>query len=169
MYLEMVEINELDFSPYGRYLCTPKAREAEINTGYSRCWGQEYTLPLGEMRFGVEEVDYRHTLSIDKLEQHRESKEVVICGDHPVVIALCLPRDKANRHEQPKIEDIVAVKIYPGDILVLDEYIWHSGCMPLEQATYYFFMYKVRDEELYWVEIAGGPIELKIGGESHGT
>lgn len=169
MLLRIQDIKTFDFSPYGTYLAVPKDREPLLDTGYSHCWGQEYTLPMGEMRFGVEQVRYRPCLCIDKLEQHRQSKEVVICGNHPVVIVLCLPRDPADHREHPYIKDVVAVKISPGDILVLDEHVWHSGCMPLEQDAHYFFMYKVRDEMLYWVEIDGGPAELEMDGESVGT
>ena len=48
-------------------------------------------------------------------------------------------------------------------MIVLDEYIWHTGCMPLINDTFYLFAYRARDEELYWVPIEHDSIELDFG------
>lgn len=165
MLMKPQELHGFDFTHYGRFLSRPEDHPPVLDTGYSLCWSQEYTFPMGEMRFGVEQVRYRPSLSLTQMEQHRESKELVICGDKPVVIFLCLPRDKSNLHEAPFLEDIVALILRPGDVIVLDEYVWHSGCMPLEEDTFYLFAYRVRDEALYWVDIEHGSAELELGGD----
>lgn len=158
----IVDIKDIDFTPYGTYLSVPN-KEPEINTGYSYCWGAEYTLPLGEMRFGVEKVKYRESFSIPKLEQHRESKEISIPGDTDFIIALASVRNRLDYNEHPKKEDIVLICIHPGDILFLDEYTWHSGCFPISKVDgHYFFSYKVRNEELYWRNIYGGEIKVDL-------
>lgn len=163
MRIKPQELKGFDFAPYGRYLSRPGDHPPVLDTGYSLCWSQEYTLPMGELRFGVEQARWRPRLEIPALEQHRQSKELVICGDRPVVLTLCLPRDKADFDERPRAADAVAVILRPGDVVVLDEYVWHSGCMPLEGDTFYLFAYRVRDEALYWVDVDGGPIELELG------
>ena len=157
----VVDIKDFDFSPYGRYLAVPDKAPGLV-TDHSRCWGQEYTLPMGQMRFGVEDADPSPVISIDKLEQHRLSKEVVIPGNTDFVIALALPRDIHDMEEHPNAEDVVLIAIHPGDILVLDEHVWHSGCYPVRKSGHYFFMYKVRDEELYWREVIGGPVKASM-------
>ena len=164
MLITPEEISKFDFTPYGRYLSRPGNHPCGLDTGYSLCWPAEYTFPMGEMRFGIEQARYRAVLSIPKMEQHRESKELVICGDQPVVLPLCLPRDRNDRMEHPRMEDVRAVILRPGDTVVLDEYIWHAGCMPLVEDTFYLFAYQVRDEELYWRTVEHGPIELRLGG-----
>lgn len=163
MLMKLQEIRDFDFSPYGRFLsCSGKGKPV-LETGYSECWSNEYTLPLGEMRFGFEQVRFRNNVKIREMEQHRESKEIVICGDKPVVISLCIPRNKEDREEKPYAEDIVSLILRPGDVIVLDEYIWHTGCMPLINDTFYLFAYRARDEELYWVPIEYDSIELDFG------
>lgn len=157
------EIARFDFTPYGRYL-SQTSGPCRVDTGYSRCWPAEYTFPMGEMRFGIERASYRTAPAIEKMEQHRESKELVICGDRPVVLPLCLPRRREDWTEHPRAEDVRAVILRPGDAVVLDEYIWHAGCLPLVEDTFYLFAYRVRDEELYWRTVEHGPIELKLGG-----
>ena len=94
----ITDIRTFDFSRYGRYLTVPSSKPGLV-TDHSRCWGQEYTLPMGEMRFGVEDVMPCSSLSIDKLEQHRLSKEVVIPGNADFVVALALPRDISDYDE----------------------------------------------------------------------
>ena len=59
MLMKLQEIRDFDFSPYGRFLsCSGKGKPV-LETGYSECWSNEYTLPLGEMRFGFEQVRFR--------------------------------------------------------------------------------------------------------------
>ena len=162
MKKRIFDISEIDFSPFGTYLSLPGG-EPQIDTGYSRCWGDIFTLKEGNMRFGVENVDFRESFSIDKLEQHRETEEVCIPATTSFVIALAPVRNKSDMEEKPHVDDVVLVKIKPGDILILKEYTWHSGCFPLDgKDGTYFFMYKVRDEELYWREIINGPVEVRI-------
>lgn len=163
MRIKPQELKSFDFTPYGRYLSRPGEHPPTLDTGHSLCWSQEYTLPMGELRFGVEQARYRARLEIPALEQHRQSKELVICGDGPVVLTLCLPRDKDDHGEHPRAADAVAVILRPGDAVVLDEHVWHAGCMPLEADTFYLFAYRVRNEALYWVDVDGGPIELELG------
>ncbi len=163
MLIKLQEIRGFDFNPYGKFLSIPGKGKPTLDTGYSECWSDEYTLPMGEMRFGFEQVRFRRRVEITKMEQHRESKEVVICGNSPVVISLCLPRNKKDRLEKPHVEDIVSLVLRPGDVIVLDEFIWHTGCMPLSDDTFYLFSYRVRDEEIYWVPIEHGSIELDFG------
>lgn len=162
MQLKPKELGEVEFSLFGWRLSVPAGKPPVLDTGYSKCWSAEYTLPLGEMRFGVEQVEYRRTLAIEKLEQHKYSKEVVICGDKPVVLCLCPPRREAGDGDRPRCRDAVAVILRPGDVVVLNEYVWHSGCMPLEEDTFYHFAYRVRDEALDWYALEDGPIELDL-------
>lgn len=161
MLIKPQELHSFDFSPYGRYLSRPADHPPILDTGHSLCWSQEYTFPMGEMRFGIEKTFFRSSFTVTEMEQHRESKELVICGDKPVVIYLCLPRDKADHHEAPNVEDVVSLILRPGDVIVLDEYVWHTGCMPLKEDTFYLFAYRVRSEELYWVGLQNGCIEWR--------
>ena len=157
------DINDVDFSAFGRHLTVPFGRDPEIDTGYSHCWGAEYTLPLGEMRFGVENVEYRDSFVIPAMEQHRETQEVVIPGNTDFVIALALPRDINNHEEYPEYSDVRLFAIHPGDILVLNEHVWHTGCFPISgKEGHYFFMYKVRDELLYWRDIQNGELKVRL-------
>lgn len=164
MLIHPQEIKTFPFAPYGRYLSRPLDHPPGLDTGHSLCWPAEYTFPMGEMRFGVEQARYRPELEIPELEQHRQSKELMICGDRPVVVTLCLPRDIHDHQERPRAEDAVALILRPGDVIVLDEFVWHSGGMPLEGDTFYLFAYRVRAEALYWVPVEHGPIKLNLGG-----
>lgn len=170
MLINPQEIRKFDFSPYGRFLSVPGTGAPSLSTGYSLCWSNEYTLPMGQMRFGFEQATYRPELKITAMEQHKESKEIVICGEKPVVISLCLPRDRKDPKEQPRARDVVSLILRPGDVIVLDEYIWHTGCMPLYADTFYLFAYRVRDEAIDWVSLEDGAIELKLpqGGQQNG-
>lgn len=161
MRINPIDITNIDFSQFGKFLTIP-SESPDLTTSYSKCWGQEYTLPVGEMRFGVEEVQYRDSFTIDKLEQHRDSQEVVIPGNTDFLIALAKEKDRCDYEEHPDISNVVVLCIHPGNILILNQYVWHSGSFPLNENGHYFFMYKVRKETLYWRSIIDGPVELKL-------
>ncbi len=162
MKKKIVDIKDVDFSIYGTHLHLPEGNP-QIDTGYSRCWGDIFTLKEGRMRFGVENVDFRKSFNIEKLEQHRETEEVCIPATSSFVIALAPAKDKLDLDEKPNVEDVMLIAIHPGDVLILKEHTWHSGCFPLEgKSGTYYFMYKVRDEEIYWRDIKGGALEVVI-------
>lgn len=94
-----------------------------------------------------------------KMERHLHTKEALFCTSEPIVLAIANSKDS----ERPRAEDIKAIIINPGDVVVLNEGIWHDACHGIESVVPYYWFAQVLDSPTEWVEIENGPVKILVG------
>jgi len=97
-------------------------------------------------------------LQVAAMERHLHTKEALFCAGAPVVVAVA---DTSGEH--PHADDVRAFVIEPGDVVILDEGIWHSACHGLGSPTPYYWLATADDSIAdVWAPVTGGPIEVDV-------
>ncbi|TQR16497.1 hypothetical protein [Psychrobacillus soli] len=68
----------------------------------------------------------------------------------------------SQQHNVVCSEDIKAIIIHPGDVVVLNEGIWHDACHGIKSVVPYYWFAQVLDTPTEWIEIADGPVEIRV-------
>lgn len=71
----------------------------------------------------------------EQLTCYENSKMLILCGDSPLVLTVA-----DGQEQKPQPDDIHAFLIYPGDIVILNEGIWHNFCHGAKGSAYYYFL-----------------------------
>lgn len=159
MKIKAVPVSSIDFSKYGTYY---PMNEKTSNVWHSQ--GEGWT----DSRTNKPLIDTPGSLgftlgspapcSVHTMERHLHTQEALFCLADPIVVALANSGDS----EQPHVTDIEAVIISPGEVIVLNNGIWHDACHGLKQSAHYYWMATESEESAEWVEITGGPITLTL-------
>jgi len=97
-------------------------------------------------------------LRVDAMERHLHTKEALFCAGAPVVVAVA---DTAG--DVPHADDVRAFVIEPGDVVILDEGIWHTACHGLGAPTPYYWLATADDSIAdVWAPVTGGPLEVDV-------
>ena len=73
------------------------------------------------------------------MERHETREEALWAVNKPVVMLVGLPKDLANVEALPKIDEIKAFKLVPGQIVIMDKGTWHSPALAIEKGTFYYY------------------------------
>jgi len=159
MKIKAVPVSSIDFSKYGTYY---SMKEKTSNVWYSQGEGWEDSRtnrPLintpGSLGFTLGSPT---PCNVHTMERHLHTQEALFCLADPIVVALANSGDS----EQPHVADIQAVILQPGEVIVLNNGIWHDACHGLNQSVHYYWMATELEEPTQWVEISGGPITLTL-------
>ena len=90
------------------------------------------------------------------MERHNTTKEVMIAGEKEMVVLLAPP----SSADQPSVDDIGLFVLCPGDVLVINEGVWHSACYGIDGEVCYYFLYHDTSEDVIWSEVSGGVVEV---------
>lgn len=93
---------------------------------------------------------------VDTMERNMVSKEMQICGNGPIVLVVA-----DTEQDRPRVEDMLAVVLYPGDCIVLHKGIWHDACRGLYDEVYYYYS-SILDTESQWIEVEGEKPEITL-------
>ncbi|KQL49651.1 hypothetical protein AN963_07980 [Brevibacillus choshinensis] len=157
MNVKAVPVSSIDFSKYGTYY---HMKENTSNVWHSQGEGWE------DSRTNKPLINTPGTLGftlgspapcmVSTMERHLHTQEALFCLSEPIVVALAISSD----NEQPHASDIEAVLIQPGEVIVLNEGVWHDACHGINKSSHYYWMATESDEPTEWVGISGGPIAL---------
>ena len=64
----------------------------------------------------------------------------------------------------PRAEDVVSLRMEPGDLVVLKRGIWHDACHAVEgSAMYYFLSYSSPEPgETAWIPVTPAPVRVQL-------
>lgn len=154
-----VELDALDFTPYGRIVRLHEGGPDVITSrgdGWSGVFSAEPLVDgAGSLGYTVgEPLPYEVT----QMERHHHTPEALFCQAGPVALPLAAPGSSV-----PLADEVIAVVLRPGDLVVLDPGVWHDACHGIEKATPYYW-FAVCDPAIVdpWVEIAGGPVTVNL-------
>lgn len=157
MKIKAVPVNEENFKPYGIYTRIIRG-EARTGEGGWRAWTSPGLAMEHNAHFGMTKVAGM-PFSVDSMERHTKSTELLVCGDKPIVLAVA-DSDPAGK---AKAEDIRAFIINPGEFVVLNYGIWHDACRCAEgDHCYYYFLSLETDEPAVFQPIEGEPVDVEL-------
>lgn len=156
-----VELNEIDFAPYGQVIRLNGVSEA-VTESSGHNWSGVFT--KDPMLDGQGSLGYTLAASAPcvttVMERHHHTKEALFTSREPILLAVAPGHPDAAA---PKARDIRAVIIRQGDLVILDKGTWHDACHGLGvDAPYYW--HAVCDPKIVdpWVAIEGGPVRLNF-------
>lgn len=159
-----VELSEVDFSRYGKVIRL-RAGSEDVVTSRGDGWSGVHTTRSVLARAGSLGYTVATPLpaEVRRMERHHHTKEALFAAQGPVALPLA-----ATDGEAPTADDIIVVIIRPGDLVVLDEGIWHDACHGLEQETPYYW-YAECDPSIVdpWVTIDGGGVSVSLRAGTH--
>lgn len=95
--------------------------------------------------------------NVAAMERHPHTREALFCAAAPVVLAVA-----AGAGDRPLGSAVEAFLIEPGDVVVLDEGIWHDACHGLTEPTYYYWHATELDGVANeWIALDGGPVTVE--------
>lgn len=145
-------LHEIDFTPYGRWY--------ELRAGKRPCRTEsrealERPYKLGITKTGAGSFDSA------AMERHVSTEEVLFALDAPLVLVAA----DSSPCGAPQAEDLIAVRIEPGQVVVLGRGIWHDACRCAgEKNSMYCFLAHNNGEpsELAWTEIFPEKVRVQV-------
>lgn len=139
--MKTVEIKDIDFLKYGTYISIPEEKEPTKQGPDWKCWSFEGSIDInGTAYIGVVFSEYKDNVQIEKMERHCSRKEILICADAPVVLPIAKSINMDDKTEKPLYHNLINVVMREGDIVIINEGVWHAACYPLEKDCKYYFI-----------------------------
>lgn len=159
MQIIAVPVSKIDFSKYGIYYDMNKD-SGNVWTSQGDGWFDIRTQGPIINTSGSLGITQGSPLpcKVGKMERHLHTQEALFCLTDPIVVAIA----NSGEDKQPRAADIEAVIIQPGEVIVLNKGVWHDACHGLNKSVrYYWLAEEYENEPTEWVDIIGGPIELR--------
>lgn len=94
---------------------------------------------------------------VASMERHLHTREALFCLAEPVV----LPVAPVTSGDAPEAAQVRAFLLEPGDVVVLDEGVWHDACHGLETPTHYYWHgTEVEGISNDWIPLNGGTVDV---------
>lgn len=153
-------VSTIDFSKYGRYYNMKESSDIVIRDQGDGWEDARTKLPLIDTAGHIGYTFGSPTpCVIQSMERHTHTQEALFCLSDPFVIAMA----NSGNSDEPIAEDIEAVIVHPGEIIVLNRGIWHDACHGIKQGVHYYWMAtELESEPNIWVDIKGGPVQLVV-------
>lgn len=158
MIVEAIEIKDFDFSEYGIYY-----NMLEDQRNIMHCKTNEYEdhmtrLPLidtpGHLGYTIgQSAPY----ILKSMEKHDHTREALFCTSDPIIVCFAKSRDELS----PRAEEVRAVILRQGDVIVLERNIWHDAGHGMGRPTTYYYLASRGVEPAKWVNIAGDEVKVK--------
>lgn len=159
MRIKAVSISEIDFSPYGVYYDMKNNPEIVL---HSKGEGWEDHMTKTPILDTPAHLGYtlgeKAPYEIKKMEKHSHTKEAMFCASEPVVVALA----KNGNGRAPKAENIVAVILHPGDMIVINRNVWHDACHGINKQSYYYYIATAGKQPAEWIDIEGERVIVEV-------
>lgn len=151
-------VQDVDFSAFGEHIRLVPGDGVEAASGDG--WHDLSTaaeVVCGPAQIGMT-VGSAAPFSSASMERHRNTREVIVCVDDPVILAVAAP----TAGPAPVAADVTAVVLEPGDVVVLAPGTWHDACHGVAgPARYVWVAGRVDGADAAWVPIVDGPVEVR--------
>ena len=136
--IDVEELTEETFAPYGRILAMPTDPAPRSGPGWE-CWYGFQTLDCPWPLAMGAVVTQRRPILVDVMERHTHTFELLYPHGHALIQPLALPLDLDNPDAQPDPATVKAFRIPVGMGIIMHPGTWHSAAFPeSEDCTYSF-------------------------------
>lgn len=154
-----VPIQQFDFTPFGYYYNLKE--HPFIIGGSAQIYRTPQPVMSKAMRLGITACG-GGSFTSKSMERHISTEELLFPGDKPIILAVA----DNDPEGAPNADDIRAVVLRHGDLVVLKAGIWHDACRADCGDTQYYFMAKndgsARETE--WVPVQPCPVWICVDG-----
>ena len=91
------------------------------------------------------------------MEKHDHTREALFCTSEPIIVCLAKSRDELP----PQAEDVHAVILRQGDVIVLERNIWHDAGHGMGRPASYYYLASRGIDPAKWVNVEGDEIKVK--------
>ncbi|MBN8629439.1 MAG: ureidoglycolate lyase [Rhodobacterales bacterium] len=147
------------FAAYGRVFELSGTDDAGVRRMSGDGWSDGFTLtPLidGRGHLGMTQGPSA-PWSARLMERHPLTEEALFCAGAPIVLAVA----PGSNAPAPLSDTVEAFVIRPGQVAVMNRGVWHDACRGLTGPTPYYWMAICGLGPDPWVEIEGGPVEVR--------
>lgn len=147
------------FAPFGRVYDFHDAQAEGVKSTSGEGWTDSFSLrPLidGRGHLGMTQGSAA-PWNCHLMERHPGTQEALFCAGEPIVLAVAPEGDSPA----PRAEDIAAFVIRPGQAAVMNRGVWHDACRGLSGPVPYYWMAICGLGPDPWVDVAGGPVEVR--------
>ena len=127
------------FSPYGQLISYDDREPDKSGSGW-KCW-----IPMGmvevsskKMQIGLVRINSSN-LVVQVMERHETREEMLWPITKPIIQLVGLPNRLNEESAQPRIHEIKAFRLVPGQIIIMSKGTWHSAAYTENDETDYFY------------------------------
>ncbi|MCF7808304.1 MAG: ureidoglycolate lyase [Candidatus Marinimicrobia bacterium] len=134
MSVKVVRATREAFQAYGKFVTLDESTVTSEGDNYV-FWSDIASYEIkGETEVGICQVFRDDPLTVDTLERHERTPEVLIPIDGSFILPLKLDGDGNS---------VQAFEVAVGEAVVINEGVWHGACVPLSgKACSYFVIFK---------------------------
>ena len=158
MTVTAVDIDKIDFSPFGEHRRLTEVRDVFETERYT-CYVDFSRFLSGDWMIGYVRSGLLPEYC-SKMEKHKRDQSLMVCGDFPMVLPLAPAGDPMDPEELPQADSVFAVVLYPGDVALLNPGVWHDACYGIRSEVRYHFLSKVYDTDILVKPISPGPVRI---------
>lgn len=147
-----VPIRDFDFSSYGQYIAL-KENSPHILTTITDAFVDRMTKDplidtLGHLGLTTgQPAPYR----VESMEKHHHTKEAIVCIHDPILLCVANSVDE----DCPIAQDVRAVLLSPGDVVILNRNIWHDACRGIQKKSDYLWFASAGKTPPVWSTVQG--------------
>ncbi len=157
MIIRAVEIKEFDFAEYGIYYNMLEDRQNVMHCQTDVFEDHMTCHPLidtpAHLGFTIgQSAPY----TIQSMEKHDHTEEALFSMSEPFIVCFA----KSRGALPPQAEDVRAVILRQGDVIVLARNIWHDAGHGMGKAASYYYLASRGMGPAEWVRIDGNPVSV---------
>lgn len=150
MTVTAVEIKDFNFTQYGIYYNMLEDQQNIMHCKTDVFEDHMTRLPLidtpGHLGYTIgQSAPY----VLKSMEKHDHTREALFCMSEPIVVCFA----KSHGALPPQAEDVRAVILRQGDVIVLERNIWHDACHGLGRPAPYYYLASRGTNPAKWVDI----------------
>lgn len=152
MEIKAVSIKDIDFSPYGVYY---NMREEGEGVAFFKTEVFEDHMTKIPLIDTLAHLGYTIGAAAPYtpmfMEKHDHTQEAMFCAAESIVLCFAVARGDLP----PQAEDVQAVLIHEGDVIVINRNVWHDACHGLGKSTGYYYLATAGKSPAVWQPISG--------------
>lgn len=129
-------ITQKNIAKFGKVVLAPTGSPTSEGSNY-KFWSNiaDYGI-RGDTEVGICTVSRQSDNSVSSVEQHKMTPEILIPIDSPFILPLLSEGRPDNEME--------AFEVYPGEVVIIYEGVWHAACLPVaaEESSYFVIFRK---------------------------
>lgn len=150
MIVTAIEIKEFNFAEYGIYYNMLEDQQNIMHCKTDVFEDHMTCLPLidtpGHLGYTIGQgAPY----ILKSMEKHDHTREALFCMSEPIVVCFA----KSHGDLPPQAEDVRAVILRQGDVIVLERNIWHDAGHGLGRPAPYYYLASRGANPAKWVDV----------------
>lgn len=157
MIIRAVEIKEFDFTGYGVYYNMLADRRNVMHCQTQVFEDHMTCAPLIDTPAHLGYTTGQSApYTIQSMEKHDHTEEALFSMSDPLIVCFATSRGSLP----PQAEDVRAVILRQGDVIVLARNIWHDAGHGLGRPVSYYYLASRGMSPAAWVGIEGDPVSV---------